>query len=189
MGVVRLVHLHRCPSRTAPVLSPVLLGPEEVFFRVSACSFRVVGPVAVGLIIGGGLAAFFAFRSATSGLNFPSFPSVPSENPVAGRRRRWRERSANGHRSGGDHRGAGRAVQLMGGLQESHVIACNGGTLNVSGVQNNVTVTGHCGTLSVSGVKNVVIVDSTDNISASGVRPTRSPSTPGTRKSTRECRR
>ena len=127
--------------------------------------FWVIGLVAVGLIVGGGIALFFSLRDATSGVVFPSVPSAPIATggaPAPGGQPAPTGAPEITVAPGGQY--------SIGGLQEAHVIACNnGGTLNISGVQNNITVTGHCGTVSVSGVKNTVTVDSADSISASGV--------------------
>ena len=52
--------------------------------------------------------------------------------------------------------------------QRSRTIACNGGTVSVSGITNKVVITGHCASLSVSGIQNQITVDAADTIQASG---------------------
>jgi hypothetical protein len=55
------------------------------------------------------------------------------------------------------------------GYNQSETIACNDGTLSLSGNNNTFTVTGHCVSLQVSGYALNVTVDSADTIDAGGV--------------------
>jgi len=54
------------------------------------------------------------------------------------------------------------------GINEVRTIACNGGSVSISGITNNVTITGRCISVNVSGIQNQVTVDSADAIQASG---------------------
>jgi DUF3060 family protein len=60
-------------------------------------------------------------------------------------------------------------VLSAGGAGETETIACNDGTLNLSGYGNTFTVTGHCRRLEVLGSALHVTVDSADTINASGL--------------------
>lgn len=55
------------------------------------------------------------------------------------------------------------------GIDLHKSVSCTGGDVAVSGIRNTVEITGHCGRLEVSGIENVVIVDSADVITASGI--------------------
>jgi hypothetical protein len=55
------------------------------------------------------------------------------------------------------------------GRDETQTVVCDGGgDVSVSGVINTVTITGHCTDVNVSGIENKVVVDSSDEIHASG---------------------
>ncbi|KUI39222.1 DUF3060 domain-containing protein [Mycobacterium sp. GA-2829] len=54
------------------------------------------------------------------------------------------------------------------GVEGNKRVACSDSLINVSGVSNTVTITGHCTTVVVSGVGNEVVVESADEIRASG---------------------
>lgn len=59
-------------------------------------------------------------------------------------------------------------VVTFGGIGENKTIACNEGTVSISGVENTIVITGHCLSVNVSGIENIVTVDSADAIVASG---------------------
>jgi len=55
------------------------------------------------------------------------------------------------------------------GRDETQTVVCDGGgDVSVSGFTNTVTITGHCAGVTVSGFQNKVIVDSSNEITASG---------------------
>jgi hypothetical protein len=56
----------------------------------------------------------------------------------------------------------------FGGISENKTIACNEGTVNISGMENTIVITGHCAKVNVSGIENIVTVDSAEAIVASG---------------------
>jgi hypothetical protein len=59
-------------------------------------------------------------------------------------------------------------VVTFGGISVNKTIACNEGTVNISGMENTIVITGHCLSVNVSGIENIVSVDSADSIVASG---------------------
>jgi hypothetical protein len=59
-------------------------------------------------------------------------------------------------------------VVTIGGISANKTIACNEGSINISGMENKIVITGHCLSVNVSGVENVVTVDSSESITASG---------------------
>lgn len=56
------------------------------------------------------------------------------------------------------------------GIDENRTVACDGETVEVTGIHNTVVVTGHCAQVDGSGIENVVTVDTVDRIEASGIR-------------------
>jgi hypothetical protein len=60
------------------------------------------------------------------------------------------------------------SVVTIGGFSANKTIACNEGTVNISGMENKIVLTGHCLSVNVSGIENIVTVDSADAIVASG---------------------
>jgi hypothetical protein len=63
---------------------------------------------------------------------------------------------------------SGGNVSVSGSNKTQTVVCDGGGDVSVSGFTNTVTITGHCANLVVSGFDNKVIVDSSDEIIASG---------------------
>jgi hypothetical protein len=59
-------------------------------------------------------------------------------------------------------------VVTIPGISVNKTIACNEGTVNISGMENTIVITGHCLSVNVSGIDNNVTVDSADSIVASG---------------------
>jgi hypothetical protein len=55
------------------------------------------------------------------------------------------------------------------GMGENKTLECNNNHVSISGVSNTVTITGHCTTVTVSGMQNKVTLETSDQISASGV--------------------
>lgn len=55
------------------------------------------------------------------------------------------------------------------GAEENKTLACAGNRISVHGVRNTVKLIGRCSGLKVSGIGNVVTVDSTPEISVSGI--------------------
>jgi Protein of unknown function (DUF3060) len=55
------------------------------------------------------------------------------------------------------------------GMGENKTLECNNNRVSISGVSNTVTITGHCTTVTVSGMQNKVTLETSDQISASGV--------------------
>jgi hypothetical protein len=63
---------------------------------------------------------------------------------------------------------SGGNVSVSGSNETQTVVCDGGGDVSVSGFTNTVTITGHCADVTVSGFQNKVIVDSSDEITASG---------------------
>jgi Protein of unknown function (DUF3060) len=64
--------------------------------------------------------------------------------------------------------GAGGALRVTGNSQQKRV-ACDTGSVTVSGVANRVTISGHCASVTVSGHSNRVSIENADVIATSGV--------------------
>lgn len=85
--------------------------------------------------------------------NIPSFPSIPSmpnapSQPTA----------------------APPGGQLsVSGMSENKTLECDDNNVSISGMGNTVTITGHCKTVSVSGVQNKITLETSDQITASGL--------------------
>jgi hypothetical protein len=54
------------------------------------------------------------------------------------------------------------------GMGQNKTIACNEGSVSISGMENTIVLTGHCLSVNVSGIENIVTVDSAEAIVASG---------------------
>jgi hypothetical protein len=116
------------------------------------------GIAVVFLIVAAGV-GFVVMQKATRdissfpGISIPSIPSMPSmpnapSQPTA----------------------APPGSQLsVAGMGANKTLECNDNPVSISGVSNTVTITGHCTTVSVSGMQNKVTLETSDQISASGI--------------------
>jgi hypothetical protein len=59
-------------------------------------------------------------------------------------------------------------VVTIAGMGQNKTIACNDGSISISGMENTIVLTGHCLSVNVSGIENIITVDSADSITASG---------------------
>jgi hypothetical protein len=59
-------------------------------------------------------------------------------------------------------------VVTIAGMGQHKTIACNEGSISISGMENTIVLTGHCLSVNVSGIENVITMDSADSITASG---------------------
>jgi hypothetical protein len=135
---------------------PVSAGYRPLWFLIAGIVFAVVA-LTVGIVI-------YTVSRATHGISIstapgatfgpvptvviPSIPSGPSQPAVT-------TVPPGGQLS-------------VSGMNQNKTIACKDGTVTVSGISNTVTVTGHCVTLTVSGMQNKVVIDTSDDIIASG---------------------
>ena len=116
----------------------------------------------IGAVVFMALAAgvgFYIVNRATSsfpdipGVSIPSIPSMPS---MPGMPDQPTTAPPGGQLS-------------VAGMGEIKTLECNDNRVSISGVSNTVTITGHCTTVTVSGMQNKVTLETSDQISASGV--------------------
>ena len=89
-------------------------------------------------------------------ISVPSFPSVPSMPSTPGMPIQPTAVPPGGQLS-------------VAGMGQNKTLECNDNRVSISGVSNTVTITGHCTTVTVSGMQNKVTLDTSDQISASGL--------------------
>jgi Protein of unknown function (DUF3060) len=117
-----------------------------------------VGIAVVFMVVAAGV-GFVVVNKATReipsipGISIPSFPSMPSMPSMP-------SQPTNAPPGG----------QLsVAGVGDNKTLECNDNLVSISGVSNTVTITVHCTTVSVSGMQNKVTLETSDQISASGV--------------------
>jgi hypothetical protein len=90
------------------------------------------------------------------GVSIPSIPSMPSMPSMPGMPDQPTTAPPGGQLG-------------VAGMGENKTLECNDNHVSISGVSNTVTITGHCTTVTVSGMQNKVTLETSDQISASGV--------------------
>jgi hypothetical protein len=94
--------------------------------------------------------------SSFPGISIPSIPSIPSMPSMPN--------------APSQPTAAPPGSQLsVSGMGTNRTLVCNDNPVSVSGVSNTVTITGHCTTVSVSGMQNKVTLETSDQITASGL--------------------
>ena len=136
------------PRKTSAGIPWVVLGIGAVVF----------------MVVAGGVGWFIVNKSTREfpnvpGISIPSFPSIPSIQPTPP--------GGGGPANTVTTAPSGGQISVA-GVSESKTIACNDSHVSVSGVSNTVTITGHCVNVTVSGMQNHVILDTSDQINASG---------------------
>jgi hypothetical protein len=128
-------------------------------FRIGWLLFAIFAFVGIS-VIGSVVAVFYNVSNSISSIesSFPTFsdnrtpanvPSTPGSSsiPIT----------------------AGHSVNVA-GSGKHETLVCDGGSVSISGMTNTVDITGHCAKVTVSGVQNKVVVESADDIEASGMK-------------------
>ena len=136
------------PRKSSAGIPWVVLGIGAVVFMAIAAG--------VGFVIVNRATTNFPDIPGVSIPSIPSFPSMPSMPSTPG--------------MPAQPTAAPPGEQLsVSGMGENRTLECNDNRVSISGVSNTVTITGHCTTISVSGMQNKVTLETSDQISASGL--------------------
>jgi Protein of unknown function (DUF3060) len=136
------------PRKSSAGIPWVVLGIGAVVFMAIATG--------VGFVIVNRATSSFPDIPGVSIPNIPSLPSAPSMPNAPGMPVQPTTAPPGGQLS-------------VAGMGENKTLGCNDNRVSISGVSNTVTITGHCTTVTVSGMQNKVTLETSDQISASGV--------------------
>jgi hypothetical protein len=133
------------PRKTSAGIPWVVLGIGAVVFMAIAAG--------VGFVVVNRATSSFP---DIPGISIPSFPSISSMPSTPGMPVQPTTAAPGEQLS-------------VSGMGENKTLECNDNRVSISGVSNTVTITGHCTTVTVSGVQNKVTLNTSDQISASGL--------------------
>jgi hypothetical protein len=119
------------------------------------------GIAVVFMIVAAGVGIFIVNKASREipsfpGISIPSIPSFPSIPSMPNAPSQPTAAPPGGQLS-------------VSGMSENKTLECNDNHVSISGMANTVTITGHCTTVSVSGVQNKVTLETSDQITASGL--------------------